>query len=33
MIVDVQMCKTCFKDMAKPTIVVQDSMMILGLRT
>lgn len=29
MIVDVQMCKTCFKDMAKPTIVVQDNMMIL----
>lgn len=33
MIVDVQMCKTCFKDMAKPTIVVQDNMMILRLRT
>lgn len=27
------MCKTCFKDMAKPTIVVQDNMMILRLRT
>lgn len=29
MIVDVQMWKTCFKDMAKPTIVVQDNMMII----